>query len=78
MLGGDAGAIVGDLDDGAIASRALARMGGGGLLRGDADGDCALGACGLGGVGDEVGEDLAQFGGEAFDDDAGGEFGRDR
>ena len=43
----------------------------------DADGDVAALAGGLGGVGDEVGEDLAQLGGESLDGDLGGEIGGD-
>ena len=43
-----------------------------GGARANADGDRAAGASGFGGVGDEVGEDLAELGGEAVDGDLGG------
>ena len=67
-LGRDARAVVGDLDD-APRLRAGALAGGSRLRRSGATTrhDSAAVAGGFGCVGDEVGEDLAQFGGEAFD-----------
>ncbi len=68
----DSGAVVCDADDGS-GDHAVAGAGGVAESGGDADGDFTAGSSGLACVGDEVGEDLAEFGGEAFDVDGGGE-----
>ena len=70
-LGRDAGAVVDDFDDGAGFEWLVSGIDAG-PLRDDADQDGAAFAGCFGGVGDEVGEDLAEFGGESIDDDSGG------
>ena len=68
-LGGDSGAVVDDFDDGSFFEHLAGRVEAG-VLGDDADQDgAALAGC-LGGVGDEVGEDLAEFRGEPIDDDS--------
>src|ERR1017187_3678603 len=66
-LRSDSGPVVGDFNDG--PGGPPCRRGGIGCLRDDADGDVAALARGFGGVGDEVGEDLTEFGGVSVDGD---------
>ncbi len=63
---GDAGPVVvdGDEDAGFAADSVVVEAGGQGL---GGDDDFAVGVGGLRGVGEEIGEDLAEFGGEAVD-----------
>ena len=75
-LGGDSGPVIDDFDDGP-AFHPVYGGGNAGALRADADGNRAALAGGLGGVGDEVGEDLAELGGEPVDGDLGREVGGD-
>jgi len=64
----DAGAVVADADGcaglGALADKVCSS-----LFGGDGDPDLSAASGGLGRVGDEVGEDLAELGGEAVDHD---------